>query len=101
MGSSVSRPTGRTSFSVISAKASAALLCKSTLSEKDNVFNASRGCPAKKFVAARSIAKKEGCNWRMRDAEPMSTEMRFEVQMSTLTLEKLEEIRYCLTLTLQ
>ncbi len=38
MGSSVSRPTGRTSFSVISAKASAALLCKSTLSEKDNVF---------------------------------------------------------------
>ncbi len=45
MGSSVSRPTSRTSFSVISANASAALLCRSTLSLKESVDNALRGSP--------------------------------------------------------
>ena len=37
IGSSVSRPTSRTSFSVISANASAADRCRSTLSEKERV----------------------------------------------------------------
>lgn len=54
MGSSVSRPTGRTSFSVISAKASAALRCKSTLSENESVVNAESGDPVKKLVVVRS-----------------------------------------------
>lgn len=54
MGSRVSRPTGRTSFSVISAKARAALRCKSTLSEKESVVNAERGDPVKKLVVVRS-----------------------------------------------
>lgn len=54
MGSRVSRPTGRTSFSVISAKARAALRCKSTLSEKDRVVNAESGAPWKKLVVVRS-----------------------------------------------
>ena len=55
MGSRVSLPTGRTSFSVISAKARAALRCKSTLSEKDRVVNATNGGPAKKLVVVRSV----------------------------------------------
>jgi hypothetical protein len=55
MGSKVSLPTGRTSFSVISAKARAALRCKSTLSEKDRVVNADNGGPAKKLVVVRSV----------------------------------------------
>ena len=50
----MSRPTGRTSFSVISAKASAALRCKSTLSENDRIVSADRGEPVKKFVVVRS-----------------------------------------------
>lgn len=54
MGSSVSRPTSRTSFSVISANASAALLCRSTLSLKERVDNALRGSPVKKLVSERS-----------------------------------------------
>jgi hypothetical protein len=54
MGSSVSRPTGRTSFSVISAKASAALRWRSTLSEKESVVNAESGEPLKKLVVVRS-----------------------------------------------
>lgn len=54
MGSRVSRPTGRTSFSVISAKARAALRWRSTLSEKERVVRAERGEPAKKLVAVRS-----------------------------------------------
>lgn len=57
MGSRVSRPTGRTSFSVISAKAKAALRCRSTLSEKDSVVKAERGCPVKKLVVVRSVGK--------------------------------------------
>ena len=55
MGSRVSRPTGRTSFSVISAKARAALRCKSTLSEKDSVVKADSGDPEKKLVVVRSV----------------------------------------------
>jgi hypothetical protein len=55
MGSSVSRPTGRTSFSVISAKASAALRWRSTLSEKESVVNAESGEPVKKLVVVRSF----------------------------------------------
>jgi hypothetical protein len=54
MGSRVSRPTGRTSRSVISANASAALRCKSTLSENDSVVNAESGDPEKKLVVVRS-----------------------------------------------
>ena len=56
MGSSVSRPTGRTSFSVISANASAALRWRSTLSEKESVVNAARGESRKKSVVVRSVA---------------------------------------------
>jgi hypothetical protein len=55
MGSSVSRPTGRTSFSVISANASAALRWRSTLSEKESVVSAESGEPAKKLVVVRSF----------------------------------------------
>src|ERR1700691_2350581 len=54
MGSSVSRPTGRTSFSVISAKARAALRWRSTLSENERVVRAVRGDPVKKLVVVRS-----------------------------------------------
>ena len=56
MGSSVSRPTGRTSFSVISANASAALRWRSTLSENESVVNAARGESRKKSVVVRSVA---------------------------------------------
>lgn len=59
MGSSVSRPTGRTSFSVISANARAALRWRSTLSEKESVVNAESGDPEKKLVVVRSAV--EGC----------------------------------------
>ena len=55
MGSRVSRPTGRTSFSVISANASAALRCRSTLSENERVVNADSGAPEKKLVVVRSM----------------------------------------------
>lgn len=72
MGSKVSRPTCLTSrelvgyhakefvwqvvpFSVISAKAKAADLCKSTLSEYASVERARRGSPSKKFVLLRSV----------------------------------------------
>ena len=58
MGSRVSRPTGRTSFSVISAKASAALRWRSTLSEKESVVNAESGDPVKKLVVVRSATFK-------------------------------------------
>ena len=62
MGSSVSLPTGRTSFSVISAKARAALRCKSTLSEKDRVVNADNGEPVKKLVVVRSVQRCRNIN---------------------------------------
>lgn len=55
IGSRVSRPTGRTSFSVISAKASAALRCRSTLSENESVVSAESGEPVKKLVVVRSL----------------------------------------------
>lgn len=55
MGSSVSLPTGRTSFSVISANARAALRWRSTLSEKESVVSAERGDPTKKLVVVRSL----------------------------------------------
>jgi hypothetical protein len=42
---------------VISAKASAADRCKSTLSENDKVVNAANGDPEKKFVVDRSIVR--------------------------------------------
>ncbi len=60
MGSSVSRPTSRTSFSVISAKASAALRCRSTLSLNESVDSERSGLPAKKFVSARSVVGRRG-----------------------------------------
>ena len=56
MGSKVSRPTGRTSFSVISANARAALRGKSTLSEKESVVSAAKGGPSKKLVELRSLS---------------------------------------------
>ena len=55
MGSSVSRPTGRISFSVISANARAALRWRSTFSEKESVVSALSGLPLKKLVVVRSI----------------------------------------------
>jgi len=64
MGSKVSLPTGRTSFSVISAKARAALRCKSTLSEKDKVVSADNGEPLKKLVVVRSVP--QSCRERER-----------------------------------
>lgn len=54
MGSSVSRETSWTSFSVISAKARAALRWRSTLSLYERVESARSGSPAKKLVAERS-----------------------------------------------
>lgn len=54
MGSMVSRPTGRISFSVISAKARAALRWRSTLSEYERVVSALSGLPLKKLVVVRS-----------------------------------------------
>ena len=60
IGSRVSRPTGRTSFSVISAKASAALRCRSTLSEKESVVSAESGEPLKKLVVVRSSERLRG-----------------------------------------
>lgn len=67
MGSRVSRPTGRTSFSVISAKARAALRCKSTLSEKESVVNAESGDPVKKLVVVRSGIQSAMSNGRKRE----------------------------------
>lgn len=58
----MSRPTGRTSFSVISANASAALRWRSTLSEKESVVRAVRGDPWKKLVVVRS-GRKELRKW--------------------------------------
>jgi hypothetical protein len=60
MGSKVSLPTGLTSFSVISANASAALRWRSTLSENESVVSEARGDPEKKLVVVRS----EGCDQR-------------------------------------
>lgn len=50
----MSLPTCLTSFSVISANASAALLWRSMLSENDNVVSAESGEPVKKLVVVRS-----------------------------------------------
>lgn len=55
IGSSVSLPTSRTSFSVISAKASAALRCRSTLSLNESVERDLKGSPVKKSVSALSV----------------------------------------------
>ena len=73
MGSRVSRETSRTSFSVISANARAADLCRSTLSEYERVDKARKGSPVKKLVswrfsrywsrsatASRSLSSKRG-----------------------------------------
>lgn len=51
----MSLPTSLTSFSVISANASAADRCRSTLSEKERVVSAARGDPVKKLVVVRSV----------------------------------------------
>lgn len=90
MGSSVSRPTGRTSFSVISAKARAALRCKSTLSEKERVVNAVSGEPVKKFVVVRS-----GKRTKFRVSFPCAK------MWDRRTLEVLEKIRDRLALVLE
>ena len=64
----MSRPTGRTSFSVISANARAALRCRSTLSENESVVNAESGSPEKKLVDVRSAIKILVSNdWAKRD----------------------------------
>lgn len=55
MGSRVSLPTSRTSFSVISANASAADRCRSTLSLKESVERDRKGSPVKKLVSERSV----------------------------------------------
>lgn len=54
IGSNVSLPTCRTSFSVISANARAALRWRSIFSEKESVVRALRGDPVKKLVVVRS-----------------------------------------------
>ncbi len=87
MGSSVSRPTGRTSFSVISANASAALRWRSTLSEKESVVSAESGEPVKKLVVVRSFERDKGCDW-----VPSKERIR--------TLEILKEVSHCLSLIL-
>lgn len=58
MGSRVSLPTSRTSFSVISANASAADRCRSTLSENESVERDRKGSPVKKLVSERSAGRK-------------------------------------------
>jgi hypothetical protein len=71
-GSSVSRPTSLTSFSVISAKARAAERWRSTLSLKERVVRAARGDPVKKLVVVRSEKherKQEGQHQTKRGAE--------------------------------
>ena len=87
MGSSVSRPTGRTSFSVISANASAALRWRSTLSEKESVVSAESGEPVKKLVVVRSFEKDKVCDWT-------------PSRKRTRTLEVLKEVSHCLSLIL-
>lgn len=57
MGSRVSRPTGLTSFSVISANAKAALRWRSTLSENESVVRAESGEPEKKLVVVLSVER--------------------------------------------
>jgi hypothetical protein len=89
MGSSVSRPTGRTSFSVISANASAALRWRSTLSENERVVNAARGEPAKKLVVVRSARATR----QLPRAIPVATTRR--------TLKELEEVGDSLALVLE
>lgn len=84
-GSSVSRPTSRTSFSVISAKASAADRCKSTLSLNASVVSDARGDPWKKFVVLRS-----GAQGQRRGAS-----IRVEL---ALTLEMMQQLRDGFTL---
>lgn len=74
MGSRVSRPTSRTSFSVISANARAADRCKSTLSLKDRVDRERRGSPVKKLVSERS----ERCE-RRKDGVSFECGMQHEV----------------------
>lgn len=54
IGSRVSRPTSRTSFSVISANANAADRWRSTLSLNDKVVRDASGAPVKKLVVCRS-----------------------------------------------
>ena len=73
MGSSVSRPTGRTSFSVISAKARAALRWRSTLSENESVVSAESGDPVKKLVVVRSTMPSHISHPRSPDTTPVST----------------------------
>lgn len=93
MGSSVSLPTGRTSFSVISANARAALRWRSTLSENESVVRAERGEPVKKLVVVRSVARRIEND----AAEKSDTEHFFQER----TLEVLEQIRDGLPLVLQ
>lgn len=79
MGSNVSRPTSRTSFSVISANASAALLCRSTLSLKDNVDNARRGSPVKKLVSDRSVGSNTATSAHCHICDCFWCQLTFEV----------------------
>lgn len=91
MGSSVSLPTSLTSFSVISAKASAADLCRSTLSEKDKVERERSGSPVKKLVSDRSVV--EG----REDGQPTSSRYYISASVSPgLTLEVLKQIGNCI-----
>ena len=79
-GSSVSLPTSRTSFSVISAKASAADRCRSTLSEKERVVKAARGEPVKKLVVFRSgISNAHTVSEKLNDVYAPAIRLTFEV----------------------
>ena len=95
MGSSVSRPTGRTSFSVISANASAALRWRSTLSEKESVVNAARGESRKKSVVVRSVALGRA------EQDEMLFHVRREGVHGLRTFQVLKEICHGLPLVLQ
>lgn len=52
--------SSRTHFSVISAKARAALRCRSTFSEYERVERERSGSPVKKLVSLRSERQQEG-----------------------------------------
>jgi hypothetical protein len=100
----VSLPTSLTSFSVISAKASAADRCRSTLSEKERVVNAARGDPVKKLVVVRSDQGR-GLAFT-RDHNHAVAGGRGKVTMQKRgagqpTFEVLQEIGNCLALVLQ
>jgi hypothetical protein len=98
MGSSVSRPTERTSFSVISAKARAALRCRSTLSENDRVVSAERGDPVKKLVVVRSTYQYQyvcADFWCIRNTNSQGIEANLQRPLARFPEAKVHTIATC------